>query len=186
MSNHDTQPIPWDSNHFSHGIPNMSSHLPSCVLSSYVNPSFGSGGMMPPYSPFSFGGSRIPQPTITIGIWNIPSYGSNPSFTFPGGSSQMGGHSNYYIPSIYPSLAMSIPMNDFPMVDLHISFGIPSKGSQLYSMENPLHEVPSSRGNIYPHMSNPCHVAFSLQMACLVTIPFILFMKQYGKGYFPI
>jgi hypothetical protein len=51
-SNHDTYPIPWASNHFYHGMPNMSSHFPSSVLSSYVNPSFASGGMMPPYSPF--------------------------------------------------------------------------------------------------------------------------------------
>jgi hypothetical protein len=96
--NHDTQPIPWASNHFSHGMPDMSSHFPSSVSSPYVNPSFGSGGMMPPYSPFSFGGSHIPQPTLMVGGWNIPSYGSNPSFTFPGESAQMGGHSTYYIP----------------------------------------------------------------------------------------
>jgi hypothetical protein len=73
MSNHDTQPIPWASNHFSLGMPDMSSHLPSSVSSSYVNPSFGSGGMMPPYSPFSFGGSHIPQPTLMVGGWN-PSF----------------------------------------------------------------------------------------------------------------
>jgi hypothetical protein len=66
MPNHDTQPIPWASNHFSHGMPDMSSHFPSFVSSPYVNPSFGSGGMMPPYSPFLFGGSHILQPTLTV------------------------------------------------------------------------------------------------------------------------
>jgi hypothetical protein len=65
-SNHDTQSIPWASNHFSHGIPYMSLHFPSSILSPYVNPSFGSGSMMPPYSPFLFGVSHIPQPTLMV------------------------------------------------------------------------------------------------------------------------
>jgi hypothetical protein len=60
MQNHDTQPIPWASSHFSHVILDMSSHFPSFVSSSYVNPSFGFGGMMPSYSPFLFGGRHIP------------------------------------------------------------------------------------------------------------------------------
>jgi hypothetical protein len=139
----------------------MSSHLPSFVSSSYVNPSFGSGGMKPPFSPFSFGGSHIPQPTLMVGGWNLHSYESNHSFTFPGASAQMGGHSTYYISSIYPSSTMSVPTNAFPMEDIHFSPGVSSKGSQFYSMGNPLHEVPSSRGNIYPHLSNPFHVASS-------------------------
>jgi hypothetical protein len=185
MPIHDTHPIPWASNNFSHGMSDMSSHLPSYVSLSYVNPSFVSGGMMPPYSPFSFGGSHILQPTLTVGGWNIPSYGSNPSFNFPGASSQMGGHSTYYIPSIYPSSAMSVPTNSFPMADLRLSSGVSSGGSQFYSMGNPLHEVPSSKGNIYPHLSNPYHVAFSSQASSSMTMPLQLFMNQFGGGYFP-
>jgi hypothetical protein len=80
--NHDTQLIPCASNHFYLGMLDMSFHLPSSVLSSYVNPTFGSGGMMPHFYPFSFGGTHIPQPNITVGGWNTPSYGSNPRFTF--------------------------------------------------------------------------------------------------------
>jgi hypothetical protein len=100
-SNHDTQPIPWASNHFYHGMPNMSLHFPSYISSPYMNLNFGSKGMMPPFSPFSFGGSHIPHPILTLGDWNIPSYKSNLSFTFQGESAQMGGNSIYYIPSIY-------------------------------------------------------------------------------------
>jgi hypothetical protein len=184
--NHDTQSIPWASNHFSLDMPDMSSHFPSSVSPSYVNPSFGSGGMMPPFSPFSFDGSHIPQPTLTVGGWNLPSHRSNPSFTFPGESAQMGGHSTYYTPSIYPSSAMPVPTNAFPMEDLHLSSGVSSGGSQFYSMGNPLHEVPSSGGNIYPHMSNPCHVAFSSQAASSVSMPLHPFMNQFGGGYYPV
>jgi hypothetical protein len=182
--NHDTQPIPWASNHFSHGIPNMYSHFPSSVSSSYLNPSFGSGGMMHPNSLFSFGESHIPQPTLTLRGWNLPSYGSNPSFTFPGESAQMGGHSTYFILSIYPSSAMSVPMNAFPMANLHLSSGVSSGGIQFYSMGNPLHEVPSSGGNIYPHLSNPCHVAFSLQATSSMMMPLQPFMNQFGEDTF--
>jgi hypothetical protein len=180
MPNHDTQPIPWASNHFYHGILDMSSHFPSFVSSPYLNPSFGFGGMMPPNSPFSFGGRHIPQLTLTVGGWNITSYGSNLSFTFPGASSQMGGHSTYYIPSIYPSSTMSFPTNYFPMEDLHLSSGVSYGGSQFYSMGNPLHRFHSYGGNIYPHLSNPCHVAFSSQVASSVTMPLQPIMNQSG------
>ena len=50
--NHDTHPIPWASNHFSLGMLDTYSHFPSSVSSSYVNPSFGFGGMMPPFYSF--------------------------------------------------------------------------------------------------------------------------------------
>jgi hypothetical protein len=185
-SNHDTQPIPWASNPFSHGISDMYSHFPSSISSPYVNPSFGSRGIMPTYSPFSFGGSHIPQLNIIVGGWNIPSYGSNPIFIFPGESAQMGSHSTYYIPSIYLSSTMSVPMNYFPMVDLHLSSSVSSRGSDFYSMGNPLHEAPSSGRNIYPHLSNPCHVTFSLQADSSTMMPLQPFMNQFRGGYFPI
>jgi hypothetical protein len=86
---------------------------------------------MPPYSPFSFDGSHIHQPTLTVGGWNIPSHGSNPTFTFPGESFQMGGYYTYYTPSIYPSSPMSVPTNAFPMADLRLSSGISYRGSQF-------------------------------------------------------
>jgi hypothetical protein len=121
-------------------MPNMPSPFPSSPSPSYMNPSFGSGGMMPPFSTSSFDGSHIPQPTLTVGGWNLPSYGSNPSFTFPGESAQMGGYSTYYTPSIYPSSTMPVPTNTFPMADLHLSSGISYGGSQFYGTGYPLHE----------------------------------------------
>jgi hypothetical protein len=48
MQNYNTQSMPWVSNHFSHCMSDMSSHLPSFVSPPYANTSFGSGGMMPP------------------------------------------------------------------------------------------------------------------------------------------
>jgi hypothetical protein len=165
-------------------MPGMSLHFPSSVSSPYVNPSFGFEGMNPPYYLSFFCGSHIPQPTLTIRGWNIPSYGSNPSFTFLRENTQMGGHSTYYIPSIYPSSSMLVPMKFFPMADLRLSSSVSSRAIWFYSMGNPLHEVPSSGGNIYPHLSNPCHVAFSSQAASSVMMHLQPFMNQFGGGYY--
>jgi hypothetical protein len=175
--NHIPQPIPWDSYPFSFSMSDMTSHFPSSISLSYVNPSFVFGGIMPPYYPFSLGGGHIPQPTLMVGVWNPPSYGPNLSFTFPRESAQMDDPSTYYISSIYPSSSMLVPTNAFLMENLPMSFGVPSRGSQFYSMGNPLHRVPSSGGNIYPHLSNPCHISFSLQEDSSVMIPLQPFMN---------
>jgi hypothetical protein len=50
-------------------------------------------------------------------------------------------------------------------------------------MRNPLHGVPLSRGNVYPHMSNPYNVAFSSLAA--FTMPLQPFMNHLGGGYYP-
>jgi hypothetical protein len=98
----------------------------------------------------------------------------------------MGGHSTYYISSIYPSFTMPVPTNVFPMVDLHLSSGVLSEGSQFYSMGNPLHKIPSSGGNIYPHLSNPCHVILSLQAYSSMAMPLQPFMNRFGGGYYHV
>jgi hypothetical protein len=167
MQNYNTQSTPWVSNHFSHGMLDMSSHFPSSVPPPYENTSFRSEGMMPPSHPSLFGGSHILQTPLTIGGWNLPSYESSMQEV----SAQLYNHSTYYTPSTYPSSAMPVPTNTFPMADLLLPSGVSFGGSYVFHMGNPLHEVPSSRGNIYPHMSNPCHVSFSSQAASLALIP---------------
>jgi hypothetical protein len=99
MHNYDTQSMPWVSNHFPIDMPNMPSPFPSSPWPTYMNPSFGSGGTMAPPSTSSFDRSHVPQPTLTVGGWNLPSYGSSPSHVFSGASTQMGGYSTYYTPS---------------------------------------------------------------------------------------
>jgi hypothetical protein len=131
VKNHGTWSIPWVSNHFYLDMPNMFSPFPSSSSSSYMNPIFGSGGMMTHFSTYSFDGSHIPQPNLTVGGWNLPSYESNPSFTLLGENSQMGGYSTYYTPSIYPSFTMPVSMNTLPMESLHLSSCISYRGSQV-------------------------------------------------------
>jgi hypothetical protein len=185
MQNYDTHSMPWVFNHFPIDMSNMPSPFPSSPFHAYMNPSFGSGVTMTPLSISSFDRIHVPQLNLTVGGWNLPSYGSNPSHVFSGTSAQMGVYSTYYTLTTYPSSAMSVPTNVFPMADLCLSSGVSSEGSYCYSMGNPLHEVPSSGGNIYPHMTNPCHVAFSSQAASSMSIPLHPFMNQYGGGYYP-
>jgi hypothetical protein len=172
--------MPWVSNHFSHGMLDISSHFPSSISPPYVNTSFGSRGMMLLYSPSPFDGSHILQTPLTVGGWNLPSYES----TMREVSAQTGNHSTYYTPSTHPSSTMSVPMNTFPMVDLCLSSSVSFGVIYFYSMGNPPHEVPSSGGTIYPHMSNPCHVTFSSQVDSSVSMPLQPFMNQYGGGYY--
>jgi hypothetical protein len=81
--NHSPQSTPWASNPFSFGMPNITLHLLSYVSSSHKSPSFGSRGTTSPYTPFSFSGIHIPQPTPTAGGWTPSSSGPNPRYTFP-------------------------------------------------------------------------------------------------------
>jgi hypothetical protein len=138
--------------------------------------------MMNPFYTSSFDGSHIPQPTLTMGGWNIPSYGSNTSLTFLGESAQMGGYYTYYTPSIYPSPAMLVTTNTFPMTYVHLSSSISYKENQVYGTGYPLHENPSSGENIYHHVSNMCDAFFSSQTFSSMMIPLQTYMYQLGGG----
>jgi hypothetical protein len=117
----------------------------------------------------------------TIRILNPPSSGSNPSYNFQGWNGQMGIVSTSYIQSVYPFSIMLVHTNDFPL-----TYGMTSRGNQIYNMGNPPHRVPSSRGNVYPHMGNLYHITFSSQAFPSRKIPLQPFMNQLGGGYYPI
>jgi len=136
MQNYNTQSTPWVSNHFSHGMLDMCSHLPSSVLPPYANTSFGSGGMMPSSYPSPFGRSHILQTPLTVGGWNIPSYKS----TMREVSAKLGNNSTYGTPSTYPSYSMSVCTNTFPMADLHLSSGVSFREVIFIVWETPLTE----------------------------------------------
>jgi hypothetical protein len=124
MQNYDTQSKPWVSSHFSVDMSNAPSTFPSSPWPNYMNPSIRSGGTMDPLPTSSFDVSHIPQPTLTVGGWNLPSYGSSPSYALLGANAQMGSHSTYYTPSVYPSSTMLVHLNTFPMAGPHISLGV--------------------------------------------------------------
>jgi hypothetical protein len=132
----------------------------------------------------SFDRSHVPQPTLTVGGWNLSSYGSSPSHVFLGANTQMGGNYTYYTPSVYPSSAMPTPMNNFPMEGPHISSSISYGRNQFYGSAYPLHETPSHGGNIYPHLNNPYHTSVSSQTSTSVMMHIQTSMDQLGRGYY--
>jgi hypothetical protein len=140
---------------------------------------------MAPLSISLFDRGYIPQPSLIVGGWNLPSYRSNPSLSFSGASAPMGASSAYYASSTYPSSALSVPMNTFPMKNLHPSSSISYEGSQFYGMSYPLHESPSSGGNVYPQPNNPCHAFLSSQTSASVMMPLQTSMDQLRGGYYP-
>jgi hypothetical protein len=153
MQNYDTQSMPWVSNHFHVDMSNVPSPFPSSPWPTYMNPSIGSGGTMAPPYTYSFDRSHVPQPTLTMGGWNLPSYGSSPSYVFSRASTQMGGYSTYYTPSVYPSSCHAISYEHFShgestyipgsfiWGELVLRFGVPSSrnpftwGKHISSLE---------------------------------------------------
>jgi hypothetical protein len=77
-SGYNVQSIPIASSPFSYGMPNFTSQFLNSIPVVGPDASIGLGGITPPYTPFSFGGSQIHQMTPTMG--DIPSFNprSNP------------------------------------------------------------------------------------------------------------
>jgi hypothetical protein len=176
--------MPWVSNDFPIDMLNMPSPFPSSPWPTYVNPIFGSEGTMALPSMSSFDRIHVPQPTLTVGGWNLSSYGSGPSHAFLGANTQMGGNYTYYTPSVYPSSVMKNPTNNFPMVGPHLSSSISYGRNQFYGSGYPLHETPSDGGNIYPHLNNPYHTSISSQTSTPLMMHIQTSMDQLGEGYY--
>jgi hypothetical protein len=69
---YNVQSIPMDSGPFSYGMSNFTSQFSNSIPTAGPNASIGLGGTIPPYTPFSFGGSQILQMTPAVG--GIPSF----------------------------------------------------------------------------------------------------------------
>jgi hypothetical protein len=158
MQSYGTQSAPWGSSHFP---VDMSSPFQTSPSSTYMNPSNGSRGTMALMPTSSFYMSHVPQPTFTVGGWNLPSYRSSPIYALSGANTQMGSYSTYHTPSLYPSSAMTVPLNTFPMESPTISPSLSYGENQFYGSGYPLHGTPSQGGNIYPHLNDPYHILVS-------------------------
>jgi hypothetical protein len=62
-SGYNVQSIPMASSSFYYGMPNFTSQFLNSIPAVGPNASVGFGGSTPPYTPFSFGGSQVPQIT---------------------------------------------------------------------------------------------------------------------------
>jgi hypothetical protein len=93
--------------------------------------------MAPSHTPFSFGGSHIPQIIPTVG--GLPPFhpGSNPGCNALGWSNQPGGESIAHIPSFTPTSSIPIPNNTFGMMNPPLSSKFTPEGGQFHSLGNP-------------------------------------------------
>jgi hypothetical protein len=160
----------------------MPSPLQPSPWFTYMSTSIGSGGAMAPMPTSSFDMSHVPQPTPTMGGWNLPSYRSSPSYALSGANTQMGAYSTYYTPSVYPSSTILAPLNTLPMARPHISPGLSYGNNQFYDSSYPLYGTPSQGGNIYPHLNRPYHTSISSQTSMMM--PMHTSLDQLGRGYY--
>jgi hypothetical protein len=132
---YNVQSIPMASSPFSYGMPNFTSQFSNSIPAAGTNASIGLGGTTPPYTPFSFGGTHVPQMTPTIG--GIPPFnpGSNPVAS--GWSNQPGGQATAHIPSFTPTSSVSIPTNTFGMTNPPLSSRFTPRGGQFHTLGNP-------------------------------------------------
>jgi hypothetical protein len=116
---------------FSYGMPNFTSQFSTAIPAAGPNASLGIGGTTPPYTPFPFGGSYIPQMN--------PNIGSAPTFN-PGSNPVMVGWNNKpgkQVPPYIPISAVPIPTNTFGMMNPLQSSGFPPGGGVSYTFGNP-------------------------------------------------
>jgi hypothetical protein len=78
-SGYNVQSVPMASSPFSYGMPNFMSQFLTSIPATGPNTSFGLGETTPPYTPFPFGGSHIPQANPSLGSVPFVNPGSNPS-----------------------------------------------------------------------------------------------------------
>jgi hypothetical protein len=107
----------------------MTLQLSSSIVTTNMNPRFGSGGTTPHYVPLSFGGGHIPQVNPMVGGWNPLSFKPNPRVSVPGWSAQMSGQFASYILFVSLSSSTLILTNDFIMAHPPLSFSVPFRGS---------------------------------------------------------
>jgi len=129
---YNVQSIPMASSPFSYGIPNFTSQFSNSILDVGPNASIGLGGNTPPYTPFSFGGSQIPQMTPNMGGILAFNPGSNPPTS--GWNNQPGGQASAQFPSYNPTSSVQTPTNTFGTTNMPLSSGFQPTGGQFHTL----------------------------------------------------
>jgi hypothetical protein len=132
---YNVQSIPMASSHFSYGMSNFTSHFSNTIPATGPNASIGLGGNTPPYTPFSFGGSQIPQKTPNMGGIHAFNPGSNPLASR--WNNQPGEQDSAQVLSYTPTSSVSISTNTFVMKNPPLSSGFTPEGGQFHALGNP-------------------------------------------------
>jgi hypothetical protein len=169
---YNVQSIPMASSPFSYGMPNFTSQFSNSIPATHTNFGIGIGGENPPYTPFSFGGTHLPQTTPTMG--GIPSVNLRSIPIYSGWSNQLGGQPIAYGPSFTPTSSVSILTNMFGMTNPPLSSRFTPEGGHFHTLGNPQPGATSAGGNFYnPHQNIPTGM-----------IPNQALMNHPGGGYY--
>jgi hypothetical protein len=128
---YNVQTIPMATSPFSYGMPSFSSPFSTSIPTADHNASLGPGGTTPPYTPFLFGNSHVPQENPNVGSLPSLNTGSNPSTT------RWNNQAGEQVPPYIPIPSMSNSINTFGIMNPLQSSGFPPRGGQSYVLGNP-------------------------------------------------
>jgi hypothetical protein len=128
---YNVQTIPMATSPFSYGMPSFTSQFSTAIPAAGHNASLGLGGTTPPYTPFPFGSSHVPQVNPNVGSVPFLNPGSNPSTA--GWNNQAGGQVPPYIP--IPSVPNST--NTFGIMNPLQSSWIPTQRRSVLCLGHP-------------------------------------------------
>jgi hypothetical protein len=151
---YNVQSIPMASSSFSYGMLNFTSHFSNSIPATSLISSIGLGVTTPPYTPFSFGGTQVPQMTPTVG--GIPPFnlGSNPGSS--GWSNQPSGQASAHVPSFTLTSLVLIMTNTFGMMTPPLSSRFTPGGGQFHTLGHPQPGSTPTGGRFYnPHHDIP-------------------------------
>jgi hypothetical protein len=149
---YNVQSIPMTSSPFSYGMPNFTSQFSNSILAVVPNASIGLRGSTPPYTPFSFGGSQIPQMTPNMEGMFAFNPGSNPPTS--GWNSQLDGQVSTQVTSYNPTSSTRISTNTLGMTNPPLSSGFQTRGGQFHTLGNPQPGSNPSGGSFYNPQQN--------------------------------
>jgi hypothetical protein len=149
---YNVQSIPMASSPFSYGMPNFTSQFSKSIPIVGPNDIIGLRGTNPPYTPFSFGGTHVPQKTPTVG--GTPPFNPESNPVASRWSNQPGGQATAHIPYFTPTSSVSIPTNTFGMMNPPLSTGFTPRGGHFHSLGNPQPGSTLAGGSFYnPHQN---------------------------------
>jgi hypothetical protein len=120
---YNVQSIPMASIPFSYGMLKFTSRFSNSIPATGLNDSIGIGGTTPPYTPFSFGGSQIPQKTPNMG--GIPAFNLRSNPPTSGWNNQPGEQASSQVSSYNPTSSVLIMTNTFGMTNPPLSSRFP-------------------------------------------------------------
>jgi hypothetical protein len=139
---------------FSYGMENFTSQFSNSISVAGTNANIGLGGTNPPYTPFSFGGTHVPQMNPTMA--GIPPFNPRSNPVASGFGNQPHGQAISHIPSFTPTSSVLIPTNTFGMKNPPLSFRFTPEGGQFHTLGNIQPGSTPTGGSFYnPHQNIP-------------------------------